>query len=136
MNGALVIMGYIYNPDGFDWMNFKVSKDNPYTFHHILEKRNGGGKTIENGAPLTLDAHTLLNMLERYCPSLYEELQNIFKRIIANGEPPTNDMIKEIDLIIYRALFTTESMGIKESNLIKYRTKYLEGRKELKKCLE
>ena len=32
-----IVMGYIYNPSGFDWMNFKITKDNPLTYHHITE---------------------------------------------------------------------------------------------------
>lgn len=135
MNTAIVIMNYIYNPDGFDWMNFKVTKDNPYTYHHIIEKKHGGKKTVENGAILTFDAHSLLNLLDRYCPVEYEALQNIFRRINASNEPPTSEMMQEIDLILYQVLFTHKSDLIKKKLLYKYRKEYLESRKELSKCL-
>ena len=136
MNGALIIMGYIYNPSGFDWMNFKLTDKNPYTFHHIVEKRNGGDKSIENGAILTNYAHQLLNVFDYFCPEAYNDLQNVFTRINTSGEPPTNDIVKEVDQILYKALMTDEYKYKKEISLSKYRDMYLEGRKELKKCLE
>ena len=135
-NTAILLMNYIYNPDGFDWMNFQVSKSNPYTYHHIVEKRNGGKKTIENGAILTRDAHDLLNTFERYCPDEYDELQEVFKRINASGEPPTPEIMMEIDLIIYKGLFTNQSNYIKRKTLYKYRMEYLKSRKLLRKTLQ
>ena len=32
----------IYKPKGVDWMNFVLKRKNPYTFHHIIPKSNGG----------------------------------------------------------------------------------------------
>lgn len=42
MKKVLVDMIEIYKPNGIDWMQYKLAKNNPYTFHHIKEKRNGG----------------------------------------------------------------------------------------------
>ena len=133
---TLLLMNYIYNPDGYDWMNFKEVKGNLFTYHHIKERRNGGHKTIDNGAILTHKAHDLLNMLEVRCPDIYNELQSIFKRINASHLPPTNDIIKEIDLILYRVLFTTEGKDIKQNKVLKLRKEYLKCRKDLRNCLE
>ena len=41
-------------------------------------KKNGGDKSIDNGAILTKRAHVLLNALERCCPDAYNDLQKVF----------------------------------------------------------
>ncbi len=146
MNGTLIIMGYIYNPDGFDWMNFKLTKENPATFHHIKEKRDGGKKTIENGAILSSFAHQLLNILDLFCPDAYNDLQNVFIKINGSGEPPTIEIMQEIDDILQK-LFCTEEYQFRVDmndakhrnsaiNLKRFRKYYLESRKELVKCLK
>ena len=58
---------------GVDWMGFTLSKKNPLTYHHIIKECEKGKKTVENGAPLTKQAHAFLNCLERVKPDLYEE---------------------------------------------------------------
>ena len=146
MNGALIIMGYIYNPDGFDWMNFKVEKNNPYTFHHIVERRRGGDKSINNGAILTNDAHKLLNILDIFFPDAYEDLQQIFIRINKSNEPPTYETMKEVDNILYKVFFTEEYEFAEGKDspkyyrvmqrLLEYRKEYLNSRQKLTKCLE
>ncbi len=133
---TLLLMNYIYNPDGYDWMNFKERQGNLYTYHHIQERRNGGHKTVENGAILTHRAHDLLNMIEVRCPKIYDQLQEVFRRINASNEPPTNDDIKEIDLILYRVLFTTEGKDIKQSKILRLRKEYIKCRKGLRNNLE
>ena len=92
---TLVVMGYIFNPDGFDWMNIQVTKDNKYTYHHINKAEDGGVSTVENGAILTELSHRFLNLLERYCPKAYDDLQEVFKKISSSMEPPTNEIMKE-----------------------------------------
>ena len=54
MKRVLRIMIDIFQPEGIDWMNFALSKSNPYTFHHIVEKSKGGDKSIDNGAILAV----------------------------------------------------------------------------------
>ena len=51
----------IYNVKKIDWMGYKVSKDNPYTYHHLKKKCDGGKENIKNGAILTNYAHEYLN---------------------------------------------------------------------------
>ena len=89
-------MGYIFNPDGFDWMNIRLTKDNDYTYHHIEEVKKGGKTTVENGAILTEISHRFLHILEAYCPKAYNDLQNVFMTINARMEPPSFELMKEI----------------------------------------
>lgn len=68
----------IYHVNKYDWMNYKITKNNPLTYHHIKEKRNGGHRTIKNGAPLTHNAHVKLNIIELKYYQLYLILNQMF----------------------------------------------------------
>lgn len=87
----------IYEPNGRDWMGYTMTEENPYTYHHILEKRNGGPVTVENGALLTKEAHSDLNELDQYCPEAYEEYQAIFRYINESNCPITEEMYEYIE---------------------------------------
>jgi hypothetical protein len=135
-------MEYIFNPDGFDWLNIEVKKDNKYTYHHIVERKNGGDDSIENGAILTEIAHRFLNVLEQFCPEAYDDLQNIFIKINNSQMPPTKEIVREIDEIMYEIFYGTR-YNFSEFDLpmnswrlyIEARGAYLSSRKKLKKCL-
>ena len=49
---------FIINPHALQHCNL--------TYHHILEKRRGGKRTLQNGAILMRVAHDYLNYLDRY----------------------------------------------------------------------
>ncbi len=85
-----------YKPDGTDWMGFKATPNNFYTFHHIKEKRFNGTRHVSNGAILTLRAHTFLNLLDVGCHSAYEDYQRIFRRINESHQPPDADLLEDI----------------------------------------
>ena len=38
----IVKMIEIYKPVDFDWMSYKITRNNPLTFHHIVEESKGG----------------------------------------------------------------------------------------------
>ena len=80
-SNVLTKMIETYEPNREDWMGFKLSDDNPYTFHHIRERRFGGKEELENGAILTGRAHQFLNHLDCHHHKVYEEYQNIFRKI-------------------------------------------------------
>ena len=98
----------IFEPDGFDWMNFSFTKGNPFTYHHIDEKCNGGERSIDNGAILTKKAHRFLNLLQLVYPDAYNDLQNVFRKINGTKEPVAQDFIDEIDEILNKVLVTKE----------------------------
>ena len=136
MKAALRNKIEIHKPDGIDWMNFRLSRDNPYTLHHIVERRNGGDNSLKNLAILTKMAHKLLNILDKVCPDAYNDLQNVFRKINEIMSPPTEEIIAEIDSILYKILVSHEYEMIKEKDLSNYLVYYNEGRKQLKKCLK
>ena len=94
--GTLYRMIILFQPMGIDWMGYKYSHYNPYTFHHIKEKRNGGKVTIDNGAILTKSAHRYLHSLENLCPDAYKDYQNLFKYINSQNGPLDCCLLEEI----------------------------------------
>ena len=96
MKRVLRIMVDILQPEGIDWMNFGLSRDNPYTYHHIVEKSKGGDKSIDNGAILTRKAHSFLHMLENICPEAYQDLQDVFVKINGAWENIKNADISDV----------------------------------------
>ena len=136
MKRVLRIMVDIFQPEGIDWMNFALSRDNPFTYHHIVEKSKGGDKSIDNGAILTRRAHTFLHTLEKVCPDAYNDLQNVFLKINDSKKPVLDEYIKEIDEILYKVLISHEYEYTEDMDLSNYSGLYYEGRKRLKKCLK
>ena len=125
----------IFQPMGTDWMNFALSRRNPYNYHHIVERRNGGDISVDNGAILTRRAHTLLHLLETACPEAYNDLQNVFVQINLSKRPPTDEIIREIDEILFKVLVSQEYEFNCDIDLSYYRVLYHEGRKKLRRRL-
>lgn len=90
----------IYNVKKIDWMGYKVSKDNPYTYHHLKKKCDGGKENIKNGAILTNYAHEYLNIIENYDYELYEYINNILLQINEQGFAPLKRQLLAIDFIL------------------------------------
>ena len=74
----LVIM---YEIKEYDWLNFKITKDNPLTFHHIKKEQHGGEKSFKNGAPLTDLGHSYLHQIEAKDKRIFYELSKQLQRI-------------------------------------------------------
>ena len=77
----------IYEPDGFDWLSYQITKSNILTLHHIIKVADKGILSIDNAALLTKRAHRALNICEVRDIILYLEINNFFLRIIEKGEP-------------------------------------------------
>ena len=119
----------IYKPNGLDWMNFALSRRNPYTFHHIVSRSNGGGDDIQNGAILTRKAHDLLHILEYVCPLAYLDLEELFIEINISKKTPDGDIIKKIDNILHSVFFENVYKFIIDTDLSEYSDIYYEKRK-------
>jgi len=101
MDAVLSQLIKIFEPKNVDWMGYKVTKQNPYTYHHIKEKRKGGKATIDNGAILSRQAHDHLNYLELYVPDAYNDWQNLFRYFNALKRPLTEKEHELIEKISY-----------------------------------
>lgn len=117
----------IYKPMGIDWMNYALTKSNKYTYHHIIEKKNGGKIDVNNGAILTIYSHRFLHFLEKMCPDAYNDLQCLFSKINATKAPMTDEDINEVNNIIYKVMNGEYEMD-KSVNLAKLRhSEYLKN---------
>lgn len=85
------------------WMGYKVSKKNPFTYHHIVERRNGGPVTMDNGAVLTRIAHDDLNRIEQARRSYYKALNDLFKELNDTRMPPTKEYYMEVYDVLGKA---------------------------------
>ena len=94
------LMVNMYNLKGIDFAGYKVSKDNPYTYHHLIKRCNFGKKTIENGAILTKNAHEYLHIVETRTLELYVYINNVLKQINEQGHEPLLRQILAIDYLL------------------------------------
>lgn len=71
-----------------DWMNFKINRDNRLTYHHINKVVDGGTKSKDNGAPLTKNAHSILNIMESKDTERYKHINQMLKIINLQDTDP------------------------------------------------
>ena len=96
MNNVLKELIKIYEPGDTDWMMDKTSRKNPFTYHHIKEKRNKGDKTLENGAILTKRSHAYLNYLYHTQKGNYNNLNTMFQELNDSKMPPTEEYFDKV----------------------------------------
>ena len=94
------------------WMGYRLTKNNPFTFHHIFEQRVGGKDLIENGALLTKFAHRDLNTMDLHVKPLYKDLNILFKELNNTKKAPTIDYYKEVNKILVRASKSPKCRGL------------------------
>ena len=90
----------IFGKQKFDWMGYKITPQNYISYHHILEKRNGGKETVDNGAILSKDSHILLHKLEQINYDLYLHWQLLFININEKKAPLDDDSLWEIEVLL------------------------------------
>lgn len=96
MDNLLWHMKKVYGVKDYDWMKFRITKENPLTYHHIKKDADGGKKDVYNGALLTELAQSYLHQIEKDAPEIYDELNNIFLKINRSKKEITK---KERDII-------------------------------------
>ncbi len=86
----------IYGNPKTDWMGYKITQKNYVSYHHILEKRNGGIESVDNGAILSRTSHKLLHKIEQINYDLYLEWQLLFLEINHYRKPLDSELIGKI----------------------------------------
>ena len=114
MRKILNLMTSYYNLQGIDFMGFKMGKHNPYTFHHLKKKCDGGTETIKNGAILTKNSHQYLHIIESRDIEIYNQINNVLKQINEQGFAPLERQLLAIDYIL--RIFENEHFNEKTSN--------------------
>lgn len=92
------VMIYEWNMKEFDWMGYKMSKDNQYSYHHaFIPKRHGGRETISNGAILCAkSSHPYIHVIESRDLDRYAYLTCILKEINEQHYMPTKEQLQRI----------------------------------------
>lgn len=96
MDNILWHMKKVYNVKDYDWMSFKITRENPLTYHHIKKDEHGGKRDVYNGALLTELAQSYLHQIEKDAPEIYEELNKVFLKVNRSKQQITK---KERDII-------------------------------------
>lgn len=90
----------IYKPVDLDWMNYRVTKSNLLTFHHIIKREHGGLYTLDNGALLTETGHHYLHIIEYKEIKIYEMLNKMFEIINRQKHAPTMEQREIIEYLL------------------------------------
>ena len=99
-NQLLVVkMIEIYKPKEFDWMSYKITRNNFLTFHHIIEESRGGLTVIENGALITKNGHQLLNKIRLIDKELYDDWNQLFILINKSMTSPSDEIMEESKIL-------------------------------------
>ena len=111
----------MYAMEDIDWLGYKMTRDNPYTFHHIIKREKGGEERFDNGAILTTLSHRYLHIIEYKEPAIYHSLNGILLIINKQLHLPDQDQ-KEIIELLFKMF---EQKHLKDKNakgkkLIKY----------------
>lgn len=85
MNDLLALMIDIYDIKDIDWLNYKITKENPLTLHHIIKKEDGGKNIATNLAPITKKGHCYLHIIEHYDINAYNKINSILLSINQSG---------------------------------------------------
>ena len=85
----------IYEPIGFDWLNYQITKKNTLTIHHVVKVADGGILCVANSALLTKRSHRVLHICEARDYVLYTEINDFFREIIQSGKPLSDPYMKE-----------------------------------------
>lgn len=96
MNRTLNYMLIMFGTPEYDWMGFKITDDNPITFHHIRKYHDGGADTVDNGAILSLLSHRYLHQIELSSGEIYSSINNVLKRINQSRRNATEEDYKLI----------------------------------------
>ena len=94
MKQILKDMIKIYKPRGIDWLGFKITKTNPYSYHHCFKKVYGEYQNLDPdyllniGAILSLEGQSYIHSFENTDYNAYNELNRILLELNTARKPP------------------------------------------------
>lgn len=94
MKQILKDMIKIYKPCGIDWLGFKVTKSNPYSYHHCFKKVYGEYQNLDPnyllniGAILSIEGQAYIHSFENVGYKVYNELNHILLELNKTRKPP------------------------------------------------
>lgn len=88
----------MWNMNKIDWLGYKTSRYNPFTYHHaFVFARNSGKMTINNGAILCGEtSHPYIHTIESYDKDRFEYLTEILREINEQRRMPDLEQFKRM----------------------------------------
>jgi len=103
----LIVNSYRIKKLGYDFMGYTFVSPTDLSYHHLLEKSDGGEESLENGVALVRKtSHDYLHIIEKYD-------KEIFKRI-------TEEIVKEKD----KGFIDIENIKIINNLLLLFESKH------------
>ena len=126
-----MIKMYKLNKLGFDFIGYKFNRSEQLSYHHnVIAKRNGGLKTIRNGAILVRDtSHDYIHVIERIDPEIFYLITSEMLDENLKGKIDIENLRKIRDLLLYFENDHTHERSKKGKLLIK--KEYLTNRIKL-----
>lgn len=96
----------LYIVDDIDILNFKASKENKITYHHIIKVEElkllgfPTKKTLKNGIALTRIGHSYLHLIEDFAPDIFYHLNKIILLITKEQRLPTKEERNLIEIFL------------------------------------
>lgn len=90
----------IYKPLDLDWMNYRVTRQNPITFHHIVKREHSGLYTFDNGALITEVGHRYLHIIEYKEAKIFYMLNKMFEIINKQRHAPTQEQREIVEYLL------------------------------------
>lgn len=86
----------IFALDTYDFLGYRITKNNPLQYHHIIFRTNGGLTTLSNGAPLTKEAHSFFHTMVRKDYITAKKITREFIKLNESKTPPSFEYYNKI----------------------------------------
>ena len=107
MKSITITMVNIYGMKKVDWLGYELQKDDMFTYHHnITKKENGGNESIRNGAVLCgKTSHPYIHLIEYLDFDIYMYLTKLLTEVNNQRTMPTDKQF----ILMHNALKYFES---------------------------
>lgn len=102
-----------------DWMGYKIDKKNYPTYHHIVKAsviRSNSDYYVDNfsnGAYLGTQSHSVLHFIEQLDKNIYDDWNEIFRKINKSRCYPSQEILNEIILLQDRSMGIIDNYNFK-----------------------
>lgn len=102
MKNITVTMVNIYGMQKVDWMGYELQKDDMFSYHHnITKKEDGGNYSIKNGAILCgKTSHPYIHLIESLDFDMYLYLTKLLTEVNLQRHMPTDKQFVMINNIL------------------------------------
>lgn len=95
----------IFRPKDRDWLGFKITHNNPLTYHHLFKQIYGNWEELDikyqlhNGSLLTKNAHKYIHLLESIDHDKFVALTELMRQLNQSMTPPDEEYYEKVKKI-------------------------------------